>query len=529
MVMHAPVAAVFLITTCNYIYTLCFISEISYQRVLSHPAMQANCPPTCDLHPLCRIRRSMRILGHMEGMLTELSPTPTSTSQVRSSWDPLLFLAEILAPGPAASAVGPSGVSGRRIEDANLTLPAPSGGDRRFPALQGRPDWSSQVGTVEQPFRPVLPENSRAPGLNHPRWESLEVLPGPRQLVSPERNPRMGSDETTTADLPDGHPGEKRRRRRKGRRGQRAPRRQENCPDRSRSPLGRSPLLVETGRRPAVSATFPNPEAMAEAAASLQVSDAPSVPGPRPSQLPGTGGRSAASATLPNLAAMAGPAASSRTPSVPRVSGHRPSDSTQLPALLITSSHGRTDISSRPKFRPPPFLDVDARGGRQAAQTPRLIRSGIVPIPPHVSLVIILLGGNDIDAGHSAEQVTRDLQSVVDAVHDITRNRGTPQIVVCNIIPRPDPRSISPGDFKNASCETNRRLSNGLHGAQVKSVHRYFVEWEGAHGSRSRPIRESFFCDGTHLTAAGQRQLTKVMRQIVESRLPHLFRPAAGN
>jgi lysophospholipase L1-like esterase len=132
-----------------------------------------------------------------------------------------------------------------------------------------------------------------------------------------------------------------------------------------------------------------------------------------------------------------------------------------------------------------------------------------IVIPQKPALVVIYCGGNDINAGRSAEQVTSDFKALVAALHD-----ALPLTRIAYI-------SIAPNPARWAQVDTVRRANRQI-AEYIESDSRLaFIDvFPRMLGPDGKPRPDIFREDGLHMNAAGYAIWTEVIRPYLVLRRP---------
>ena len=175
-----------------------------------------------------------------------------------------------------------------------------------------------------------------------------------------------------------------------------------------------------------------------------------------------------------------------------------------MKVLLISSSHGKPWIPVRPGLPPIDGLAVNATGGRHASDVVNELRNKRM-VHSDTQLVVVFLGGNDIEAGHDASTIVKKLQEVVTGV---TLQAPQATVVVLGLIPRPKPRQFSPEHFNTIAKMVNKELST-LTNCYIERIHNLFLSKGTNH-----TILTNLYHDGVHLNVDGQAKLHRILRRI---------------
>ena len=124
-----------------------------------------------------------------------------------------------------------------------------------------------------------------------------------------------------------------------------------------------------------------------------------------------------------------------------------------------------------------------------------------IVIPHKPALVVVYCGGNDINAGRSADQVVADFKAMVAALHDALPTT------------RIDYISIAPNPARWAQVERVRKANRGIAEFIESDPRLAFIDvFPRMLGPDGKPRPEIFVEDGLHMNAAGYAIWTEVVR-----------------
>jgi len=132
-----------------------------------------------------------------------------------------------------------------------------------------------------------------------------------------------------------------------------------------------------------------------------------------------------------------------------------------------------------------------------------------IVIPHKPALVVIYCGGNDINAGRSAEQVTADFKALVAALHDALP------------LTRVDYISIAPNPARWSQMETVKRANRQIADYVASDSRLAFIDvFPRMLGPDGTPKAGIFRDDELHMNAAGYAIWTEVIRPYLTLRRP---------
>ena len=146
-------------------------------------------------------------------------------------------------------------------------------------------------------------------------------------------------------------------------------------------------------------------------------------------------------------------------------------------------------------------------GGSMLPEVTAFLDRIVVPHKP--ALVVIYCGGNDINAGRSAEQVTSDFKALVAALHDALP------------LTRIDYISIAPNPARWSQVETVKRANRQIADYIATDSRLAFIDvFPRMLGPDGKPKPEIFRDDQLHMNAAGYAIWTDVIRPYLAFRRP---------
>jgi lysophospholipase L1-like esterase len=132
-----------------------------------------------------------------------------------------------------------------------------------------------------------------------------------------------------------------------------------------------------------------------------------------------------------------------------------------------------------------------------------------IVIPHKPALVVIYCGGNDINAGRSAEQVTADFKALVAVLHDALP------------LTRIDYISIAPNPARWSQVETVKRANREIAEYVATDSRLAFIDvFPRMLGPDGKPKPDIFVEDQLHMNAAGYAIWTEVIRPYLILRRP---------
>jgi lysophospholipase L1-like esterase len=138
-------------------------------------------------------------------------------------------------------------------------------------------------------------------------------------------------------------------------------------------------------------------------------------------------------------------------------------------------------------------------GGSMLPEVTAFLDRIVVPHKP--ALVVIYCGGNDINAGRSAEQVTADFKALVGALHDALP------------LTRIDYISIAPNPARWSQVETVKRANRAIAEYVATDSRLAFIDvFPRMLGPDGLPKPDIFRDDQLHMNAAGYAIWTDVIR-----------------
>ena len=165
-----------------------------------------------------------------------------------------------------------------------------------------------------------------------------------------------------------------------------------------------------------------------------------------------------------------------------------------------------------PSGREPRIRRVDA------AEVTAFLERIVIPHKP--ALVVIYGGGNDINAGRSAEQVTADFKALVAVLHDALP------------LTRIDYISIAPNPARWSQVETVKRANRQIADYVATDSRLAFIDvFPRMLGPDGMPKPDIFRDDQLHMNAAGYAIWTEVIRPYSGAAAPLTTspRPAAAS
>ncbi len=156
-----------------------------------------------------------------------------------------------------------------------------------------------------------------------------------------------------------------------------------------------------------------------------------------------------------------------------------------------------------------PGLPVVNRGfgGSMLPEVTAFLERTVTPHRP--ALVVVYCGGNDIDAGRSADQVLADFQALVAKLHDILP------------ITRIDFISIAPNPARWAEVDTVRAANRKIEAYIATDSRLAFINvFPLMLGSDGHPKPDIYVADGLHMNAAGYAIWTEAVRPYLQLRRP---------
>ena len=132
-----------------------------------------------------------------------------------------------------------------------------------------------------------------------------------------------------------------------------------------------------------------------------------------------------------------------------------------------------------------------------------------IVIPHKPALVVVYCGGNDINGGRSAEQVTSDFKALVAALHDALP------------VTRIDYISIAPNPARWSQVETVKRANRQIADYIATDSRLAFIDvFPRMLGPDGKPKPDIFRDDQLHMNAAGYAIWTDVIRPYLTFRRP---------
>ncbi len=156
-----------------------------------------------------------------------------------------------------------------------------------------------------------------------------------------------------------------------------------------------------------------------------------------------------------------------------------------------------------------PGLPVVNRGfgGSMLPEVTAFLERTVTPHRP--ALVVVYCGGNDIDAGRSADQVLADFQALVAKLHDILP------------ITRIDFISIAPNPARWAEVETVRAANRKIEAYIATDSRLAFINvFPLMLGPDGHPKPDIYVADGLHMNAAGYAIWAEAVRPYLQLRRP---------
>ena len=156
-----------------------------------------------------------------------------------------------------------------------------------------------------------------------------------------------------------------------------------------------------------------------------------------------------------------------------------------------------------------PGLPVVNRGfgGSMLPEVTAFLERIVIPHKP--ALVVIYCGGNDINAGRSAEQVTADFKALVAVLHDALP------------LTRIDYISIAPNPARWSQVETVKRANRQIADYVATDSRLAFIDvFPRMLGPDGMPKPDIFRDDQLHMNAAGYAIWTEVIRPYLALRRP---------
>jgi len=146
-------------------------------------------------------------------------------------------------------------------------------------------------------------------------------------------------------------------------------------------------------------------------------------------------------------------------------------------------------------------------GGSMIPEVTAFLDRIIVPHKPR--LVVLYCGGNDINAGRSAEQVTADFKALVAVLHDALP------------LTRIDYISIAPNPARWSQVETVKRANRQIADYIATDSRLAFIDvFPRMLGPDGMPKPDIFRDDKLHMNAAGYAIWTEVIRPYLALRRP---------
>jgi lysophospholipase L1-like esterase len=138
-------------------------------------------------------------------------------------------------------------------------------------------------------------------------------------------------------------------------------------------------------------------------------------------------------------------------------------------------------------------------GGSMIPEVTAFLDRIIVPHKPR--LVVLYCGGNDINAGRSASQVTRDFEALVAKLHD---ELPTTRLLYISVAPNP---------ARWSQVETVKAVNRAVQWRAESDPRITYVDvFSRMLGSDGRPLPDIFIEDGLHMNAKGYAIWKDVVR-----------------
>ena len=151
-----------------------------------------------------------------------------------------------------------------------------------------------------------------------------------------------------------------------------------------------------------------------------------------------------------------------------------------------------------------PDLTIINRGlwGSSLIDSVRLLDRIVLPYQPR--LVVVYAGDNDVDAGHTSEDVAVQFERFVRAVH-----ASLPQTRIVFIGIKPSPQRWLTIDRARETNERIRTLATRDDRVAYLDVDAAMLGWD------EKPRRELFLADGLHLSPAGYQLWATLLRPLL--------------
>ena len=138
-------------------------------------------------------------------------------------------------------------------------------------------------------------------------------------------------------------------------------------------------------------------------------------------------------------------------------------------------------------------------GGSMIPEVTAFLDRMIVPHKPR--LVVLYCGGNDINAGRSAAQVTRDFEALVAKLHD---ELPTTRLLYISVAPNP---------ARWSQVETVKAVNRAVQWRAESDPRITYIDvFSRMLGPDGRPLPDIFIEDGLHMNAKGYAIWTAVVR-----------------
>lgn len=146
-------------------------------------------------------------------------------------------------------------------------------------------------------------------------------------------------------------------------------------------------------------------------------------------------------------------------------------------------------------------------GGSMLPEVTAFLNRIVIPHKP--ALVVVYCGGNDINAGRSAEQVTTDFKALVAVLHDALP------------LTRIDYISIAPNPARWSQVETVKRANRQIADFIATDSRTAFIDvFPHMLGPDGKPKPDIFVEDQLHMNAAGYAIWAEVVRPYLALRRP---------
>ena len=186
--------------------------------------------------------------------------------------------------------------------------------------------------------------------------------------------------------------------------------------------------------------------------------------------------------------------------------------------LLLSSSHGCFYNFGRPGLGPYLYPSINSAAFRGATALTLIdkLNSGEACVDDY-KLIILLIGGNDVDTKYSVRTLCADILDVIELIRRFNKDA---HITVLSVLPRLSPKNSTTRDYMDKAVDLNKALSKRLRDMENVSfarVHKKFL----VEGSRWEPNAEFYSADGVHFNDMGVRRLAGMINSIFEKHQGH--------